>query len=94
MAKKASKISPLHDNILCLPYVTEGKSTGGIIIPDAFRERLSRAKVIAVGPKITDKEGVGVGDDVLTIKGSGTLITDGGEDYLIMRYPDILAVLN
>jgi chaperonin GroES len=91
---KAIGISPLHDNIVTKPYLTEAVSAGGIIIPDSFRERLSRAKVIAVGPKLTEKDGVKVGDDVLTIKGSGTLINHEKEDYLIMRYPDILAVLN
>ena len=93
MPAKPFQIQPLHNNIVTKPYLTEAVSTGGIIIPDSFRERLSRAKVMAVGPKITKEDNIKVGDDVLTIKGSGTLIEHNKEEYLIMRYPDILAIV-
>jgi len=92
-------IKPLEDRILLKPIDTEQKTAGGIIIPDNAKEKPQKGEVIAVGPgKLSDKgQRVGTslkeGDRVLYGKFSGTEITIGGTEYLIIRESDVLAVI-
>ena len=93
------KVRPLHDRILVKRVEEEQKSAGGIIIPDTAKEKPQEARVIAVGNgKLTD-EGklitleVSVGDRILVGKYSGSEITLDGEEHLIIREEDVLAVL-
>ena len=87
-------IKPLADRVVIEPAVAEEKTAGGIIIPDTAKEKPQRGHVVAVGPgkkdePITVKEG----DVVLYGKYAGTEITIDGNDYLIMRESDLVAIV-
>lgn len=92
-------VKPLEDRIILKPMEAEEKTAGGIIIPDNAKEKPQKGEVIAVGPgKITDKgQKIDVslkkGDKVLYGKYSGTEVTIDGQDYLIVRESDILAII-
>ena len=88
------KIKPLADRVLVLPAPAEEKTIGGIIIPDAAKEKPLKGKVIAIGNGTKDEEMVVKPDDtVLYGKYAGTEIELDGEKYLIMKQSDILAIL-
>ena len=93
------KIRPLQDRVIVKRIEEEGKTKGGIIIPDTAKEKPQRGEVVAVGEGKTADSGtiikpqVAVGDQVLYGKYAGTEITVDGEDLLIMRESDIFAVL-
>ncbi len=88
------KIKPLADRVLVKPAEAEEKTSAGIIIPDTAKEKPQRGTVVAVGPgKKDEPTTVKKGDTVLYGKYSGTEITIDGEDYLIMRESDILAII-
>nr|WP_317048091.1 co-chaperone GroES [Chitinophaga deserti] len=87
-------IKPLADRVIVKPAAAEEKTAGGIIIPDTAKEKPQRGTVVAAGPGKKDEPvSVKVGDTVLYGKYSGTEISLEGEDYLIMRESDILAVI-
>ena len=87
-------IKPLADRVLILPKAAEEKTIGGIIIPDTAKEKPLAGKVVAVGPGTAEvKMEVAVGDTVLYGKYAGTEIHIDGEDYLIMKQADIVAIL-
>ena len=97
--KTATKIRPLHDRVI-LERLEEGEQkVGGIIIPDTAKEKPQQGRVIAVGKGKTEKDGkvtpldVKVGDTVLFGKYSGQEIKIDGEERLIMREEEILAIL-
>lgn len=91
-------VKPLADRIIIRPLEAEEKTAGGIIIPDAAKEKPMKGEVVAVGPgKIADtgakvEMSLKVGDKVLYGKYSGTEIAIDGSDYLIMRESDVLAI--
>ena len=93
-------IQPLHDRIIIEAAAKEEKSAGGIILPDTAQEKPQRGKVLAVGPgKRLDSGAIApvdvkVNDTVLYGKYSGTEVKVDGNDYIILRAEDILAVLN
>ncbi len=93
-------IQPLGDRVLVKPLEAEEKTKGGIVLPDTAKEKPQEGKVIAVGSgKVLDDGSikaleVKAGNKVLYGKYSGTEVTTKeGEDYLIMREEDILAIL-
>ncbi len=96
-AKKV-KIRPLDDRVVVEPFEAEERTRGGIVLPDSAREKPQQGKVIAVGPGKLLKSGergkmsLKVGDRVFYGKYSGTEIELNGEDYVILRESDILAV--
>jgi len=93
MAKKLN-ITPLHDRVIVKPAAAEEKTAGGIIIPDTAKEKPQRGTVLAAGPGKKDEPvTVKTGDTVLYGKYAGTEITIEGEEYLIMRESDILAIV-
>ncbi|MEZ5445999.1 MAG: co-chaperone GroES [Gammaproteobacteria bacterium] len=93
------KLRPLHDRVIVKRMEEEKKSTGGIIIPDSATEKPIRGKVMAVGPgKVNDKGelskmSVKKGDTVLFGKYSGTEVKVEGDDLVVMREDDIMAVI-
>jgi chaperonin GroES len=88
------KIKPLADRVLVEAAAAEDKTAGGIIIPDTAKEKPQKGTVVAVGPGKKDEPmTVKVGDSVLYGKYAGTEITVDGENYLIMRESDIVAVI-
>jgi chaperonin GroES len=93
------KFRPLHDRIVLKRIEAEGKSAGGIIIPDTVKEKPSQGEVVAVGPGGRDESGklipidLKAGDRVLFGKWSGTEVKIDDHDYLIMKESDIMGVL-
>jgi chaperonin GroES len=92
-------VKPLADRILVKPLEPEEKTKGGIIIPDNAKEKPQKGEVVAVGPgKIADNGQKIVmelkkGDKVLYGKYSGTEVTVDGQELLIVRESDVLAVI-
>ncbi|MCP4408158.1 MAG: co-chaperone GroES [Gammaproteobacteria bacterium] len=92
-------IRPLHDRVVIKRMEEERTSPGGIVIPDSATEKPIKGEVLAVGNgKITDNGelralDVKVGDRVLFGKYSGTEIKMGGDDLVVMREDDIMAVI-
>jgi chaperonin GroES len=93
------KLRPLHDRVIVKRMEEERVSTGGIVIPDSATEKPVRGEVIAVGNgKVLDsgdQRGLDVkaGDTVLFGKYSGTEVKVDGEELLVMREDDIMAVI-
>jgi chaperonin GroES len=92
-------IKPLADRVVVKPLEAEEKKQGNIIIPDTAKEKPMQGEVVAVGPGKIAESGqkiameVKKGDKVLYGKYSGTEVTVDGQDYLILRESDILAIL-
>ncbi|HNX21375.1 MAG TPA: co-chaperone GroES [Bacteroidales bacterium] len=87
-------IKPLADRVLVAPAEAEQKTAGGIIIPDTAKEKPQKGTVVAVGPGKKDEPmTVKVGDAVLYGKYAGTELSLEGENYLIMKESDILAII-
>ncbi len=90
---------PLHDRVLVAPLDADDKSAGGIIIPDTAQEKPMEGKIVAVGNGHKDDDGkitpldVKAGDTVLYGKFAGTEVRIDGEDLLIIKESDILAVI-
>lgn len=93
------KVKPLYDRVLLKRLEVEEKTAGGIIIPDTAKEKPQECKVIAVGPgKVLDngevrKPSVKEGDRVLIGKYSGTEIKIEGQEHIIVREDEILAII-
>jgi chaperonin GroES len=93
------KVRPLHDRLIVQRLEEEEKTKGGIIIPDTAKEKPIEGKVIAVGTGKTKKDGtklaleVKKGNRVLYAKYAGTEVKIDGEEYLIMKEDDILAII-
>jgi chaperonin GroES len=93
------EIQPLADRVMVKTLEAEEVKRGGIIIPDTAKEKPQEGEIVAVGPGRTSDEGkliemsVKKGDRVLYGKYSGTEVNVDGEDYLIMRESDVLAIL-
>jgi chaperonin GroES len=88
------KIKPLADRVLVKQVAAETKTAGGLIIPDTAQEKTQQAIVEEVGPG-TEKEKITVkaGDKILYDKYAGTNIKINGDDYLILKNSDIIAVV-
>ena len=87
-------ITPLHDRVLVRRLEQTETAKGGIIIPDTAKEKPQRGTVVAAGPGKKDEPvTVKVGDNVLYGKYAGTEIQIEGNDFLIMRESDILAIV-
>jgi chaperonin GroES len=93
------KIKPLADRILVRRVEEDEVKKGGIIIPDTAKEKPMQGEVIAVGPGAVGEDGkraameVKKGDRILMGKYSGTEVKIDGEEYIIMREDDVLAVI-
>ncbi len=98
MTKVESKIKPLGDRVLVKVLEAEEKTKGGILLPDTAKEKPQQAEVVAVGKGKTEDgktvaPEVKVGDKVLFGKYSGTELTIEGDEYLMLREEDIVAIL-
>ncbi|MFZ9479396.1 MAG: co-chaperone GroES [Steroidobacteraceae bacterium] len=93
------KIRPLHDRVIVKRLEEERTSPGGIVIPDSAAEKPSQGKVVATGKGKILEDGsvrpldVKAGDKILFGKYSGTEVKVDGEDLLVMREEDIMAVI-
>jgi chaperonin GroES len=92
-------IRPLHDRILAKRLAEEEKTKGGLFIPDTAKEKPLEAEVIAVGNGKVLEDGttraleVKAGDKILIGKYSGSEVKIDGEEHIILREDDVLAVL-
>jgi len=97
--KSATKVTPLADRVVVKALDESEEMRGGLYIPDTAKEKPMQGEVIAVGPGKLSDEGkrlapdVSTGDKVLYGKYSGTEVTVDGEEYLILRESDILAII-
>jgi len=97
--KAATKIKPLADRVVVTPTEEDEQMRGGLYIPDTAKEKPQQGKIVALGPGKLSEEGtrvepdVEIGQTVLYGKYSGTDVTIDGEDFLILRESDILAVI-
>ena len=93
------KLRPLHDRVIIKRLEAETKSAGGIVIPDSATEKPVRGEVIAAGTGKILEDGkvrpiaVKTGDKVLFGKYSGTEVKVDGDELLVMREEDIMAVI-
>src|SRR5579871_2225449 len=93
------KFRPLHDRVVVRRVESEERTAGGIIIPDAAKEKPQEGEIIAVGPGARDESGklvpldLKVGDHVLFGKWSGTDVKIDGQDLLIMKETDVMGVI-
>jgi len=91
-------LKPLADRVVLKPVTAEEKTKGGIVLPDTAKDKPQEGEVVAVGPgRILDNgtklaPEVKVGDRVIYSKYSGTEVKVDGEEYLVVRESDILAV--
>ncbi|MCE2989555.1 MAG: co-chaperone GroES [Burkholderiales bacterium] len=93
------KLRPLHDRVIVKRLEEERKTASGIVIPDTAAEKPDQGEILAVGPGKKNEEGklspvdVKVGDKVLFGKYAGTTVKVDGEELLVMREEDIMAVV-
>ena len=93
------KFRPLHDRVVVKRVEEEGKTKGGILIPDTAKEKPMEGEIVAVGPGARDEKGTLVpldvkkGDRILFGKWSGTEIKLDGEELLIMKESDIMGII-
>ena len=93
------KVKPLQDRLVVKRIEEEEKTKGGIIIPDAAKEKPQEGRVVAVGDGKVLENGqrvalsVKVGDKILFGKYSGTEIKIDGDEHLILREDDVLAII-
>jgi chaperonin GroES len=93
------KIRPLHDRLIVKRLEEEEKTKGGIIIPDTAKEKPIEGKIIAVGEGRIKKDGKKIpmdlkkGDRILFAKYGGTEVKIDGEEHLMMREDDVLAII-
>ncbi len=90
---------PLGDRILVKPSPSEEKTKSGIVLPDSAKEKPQQGKVVAVGSGAKDEKGnkipmeIKVGDKILYSKYSGTEVKIDGEEHLIIKESDVLAIV-
>ena len=96
----ATKIQPLSDRVVIKALEETEEMRGGLYIPDTAKEKPQQGEIVAVGPGKVSDDGtrlemdVSVGNRVLYGKYSGTEVTVDGDQYLILRESDILAIIN
>jgi chaperonin GroES len=94
------KMRPLHDRVIVKREAEERKSPGGIVIPDTAAEKPIFGKILAVGKGKVLENGtvraldVKVGDKILFGKYSGTEVKMDGDELVVMREEDVMAVIN
>jgi chaperonin GroES len=97
--RREMKVKPLHDRVIVKRVEEEEKTKGGIIIPDTAKEKPVEGEIMAVGDGKVADDGkkipleVKAGDKVLFGKYAGTEIQIDGEEHLIMREDDIIAIV-
>jgi chaperonin GroES len=97
--KAKVKIHPLADRVVIRPLEDTEEMRGGLYIPDTAKEKPQQGEIVAVGPGRVEKGAkvpmeLKVGQRVLYGKYSGTEVTIEGDQYLILRESDVLAVIN
>jgi chaperonin GroES len=97
--RQIMKIKPLFDRVILQPKKAKTQTVSGLILPESAQEKSNIATVIAVGDGITEggektTMAVGVGQSVLYTKYAGSEVQIDGENYIIIKQTDIVAILN
>ena len=98
-SRAATKLQPLADRVVVKANEREEMTLSGIVLPDTAKEKPQEGTIVAVGPGRMNEKGeripleVNSGDTVLYAKYAGTEIKNDGEELLILRESDVLAVL-
>ena len=98
-AKKSRTLRPLGDRVLVKRCEDESESAGKLIIPDTAKQKQERGNVISVGPGKRDSDGkkldipLKAGDLVIWDKYSAQEITLDEEDYIIVKFDDVIAIV-
>jgi len=98
--KKKTTIRPLEDRVLVKPIEQEDQTASGIYLPESAKEKPTHGKVVAVGPGKLNDDGnrteleVSKGDKIIYGKYAGTEVDVDGDDHVILRESEILAVLD
>ena len=88
------KLVPLGDKVVLKQLVAEETTKSGIVLPGAAKEKPQQAEVVAVGPGTEEvKMEVAVGDAVIYSKYAGTEVKLDGEEYIVVKQNDILAIV-
>ncbi len=93
------KVKPLQDRVLVKRLEEETKTAGGIIIPDNHKEKPAKGEILSVGTGYRSEDGkvrpldVKAGDKILFSKYAGTEVKVDGDDFLIMKEDDVLAII-
>ena len=93
-------LKPLGNRVLAKRIVTEEKMKGGIILPDSAKKKPETAEVLAVGPGIRTKEGtllptpLQVGDKILLDKYAGQEVVINEQEFVIVKFEDIISIVN
>jgi chaperonin GroES len=96
----SKNLKPLYDRVILKRLAEDEKTAGGIIIPDTAKEKPQQGEVLAVGPGAVMNDGklrpmqLKVGDKVLFGKWSATEVKVAGEDLLVMKEDEVIAVIN
>ena len=96
---KSPKVKPLGNRILVQRLEAEEKTAGGIVLPDAAKEKPKQGEVVAVGEGALDEKGERIplqlkkGDRIVFSSYAGTEVTLDAEEYLIMKEDDVLGIL-
>lgn len=94
----ALKLKPLNDRVVVSPLTAEERTAGGVILPDAAREKPTKGRVVAAGPGRAGDDGrrlglsVKAGDVVLYGKYAGTEVKVEGQEFKILREEDVLGI--
>jgi chaperonin GroES len=96
--KNAVKVAPLADRVVVKPLEETEQMRGGLYIPDTAKDKPQQGEIVAAGPGRYEKDKrvpleLKVGDKILYGKYSGTEVTLEGDQYLILRESDVLAVI-
>lgn len=92
---------PMGDRVLVNTDPLETKTLSGLFIPDAVADAVNRGTIVAVGPGTAPKKGgavipvdLRVGERILYAPGSGLKVTVGGEDYLVLKEEEVIAIVD
>lgn len=92
-------LRPLNDHLVVHPTKPEEQTSTGILLPETAKEKPQQGKVVAAGPGARDEDGerialeVAVGDTVLYVKYAGTTLKLDGQEILILKESDVLAIV-
>lgn len=99
MAKNSTNFRPLLDNVLVRPLDAETKTASGIVLPDSVKEKPQMGEVMAIGPGLVTPDGktvpmnVKVGEKVMYKKWGGDEVKVNGQEWMIVKQGDILAIV-
>lgn len=87
------KLRPLGKRLVLKKLQYEEKTSSGIIVPGAAKERPEYAEIVEISDKLKEKEIFNLGDKVIYSQYSGTTVKDGDDEYVVLKDEDVLAIV-